>query len=220
MREFDKFAADYRSVHTKSIQNLTEFDSEYFAQYKIDIIKNELKTAPQTILDFGCGDGLGCELLSRAFPGAQITGIDVSAQCINEAKARNLANCEFLYGNIDILDTSFDLIFSAGVFHHIDRTSRKSILSQLIKLCKKDIYIFEHNPFNPVTQKVVKECVFDEDADLVLPGDFVKMAKPYKPQINYTLFVPRYKILRPFFALEKFLKKLPLGAQYYVRVPI
>ena len=31
------------------------------------------------------------------------------------------------------------------------------------------LIIFEHNPLNPITRKIVKECEYDEDAILLTP---------------------------------------------------
>jgi SAM-dependent methyltransferase len=52
-----------------------------------------------SILDVGCGDGKVCAELRRAFPGARITGIDISTRAI--ALARELVpGCEFVCGNV------------------------------------------------------------------------------------------------------------------------
>ena len=75
--------------------------------------------------------------------------------------------------------------------------------------------IWEHNPINPITQKIVKECVFDKDAVLVQSKELKKhlnAASLAKVRILYTTFFP--KILSYLNTFDSFLGWLPLGGQY------
>ena len=75
--------------------------------------------------------------------------------------------------------------------------------------------IWEHNPINPFTQKIVKECIFDKDAVLIHSKKIkqhLKNAKLAKVQIRYTTFFP--KILSGLNIFDSFLGWLPLGGQY------
>ena len=75
--------------------------------------------------------------------------------------------------------------------------------------------IWEHNPINPFTQKIVKECVFDKDAVLISSKELkqhLKAASFKKVQIIYTTFFPG--ILSCFNVFDSFLGWLPLGGQY------
>jgi hypothetical protein len=77
--------------------------------------------------------------------------------------------------------------------------------------------VFEHNPANPITRRVVEQCPFDEDAVLLYPAE----VKRYLTHVNlrllrhdYIVFMPRALAwLRP---LEPALAWLPAGAQYAV----
>jgi len=37
--EFDRFAENYREIHTKNIQGISGVDSDYFGRYKVEIVK-------------------------------------------------------------------------------------------------------------------------------------------------------------------------------------
>ena len=222
--DFDSFAEDYRNILQGSIKNLSEYDVEHFAEYKIKALKEKLNFSPKNILDFGCGDGISCELFREHFPDATITGVDISSESIKIAKDREIKNSSFEIYNGDELafkDNSFDLIFAACVFHHIQDSDRKKCASEIFRVLKEEgkVFVFEHNPINPLTRKVVKDCAFDKDAKLIFPKDLSRIFQESgfkKISTNYTLFVPRYKFFNKLFALEKYLNKLPIGAQYYL----
>lgn len=57
--------------------------------------------AGQTVLDFGCGVGdLAAALVSR---GAKVIGIEMNEELLAAARSRNLANAEFLVGDLRAL---------------------------------------------------------------------------------------------------------------------
>ena len=111
----------------------------------------------------------------------------------------------------------YDLIFSSGVFHHIPHQEHGSIINHLSRLLNQNgkIVIWEHNPINPITLKIVKECPFDKDAVLIRSNKLrqhLEAASLEKVQIIYTTFFP--KILSRLNAFDSFLSWLPLGGQY------
>jgi len=69
------------------------------------------------IIDLGCGTGYHCSHLQRHFPGAQLTGIDLSAAMLTYAAQRHIsqAQCSWICGDAEDLpldDQSQQLIFS------------------------------------------------------------------------------------------------------------
>ena len=222
--EFDKFAEEYLAMHATNVA-ITGEDPEYFARYKIDEIVRLYRArglaAPQRILDFGCGIGGSIPHLKAAFPNAEIIGVDVSERSLDIARGRfaDLANFQ-LYGGGEILlpPESFDLIFSACVFHHIEGEEHVQILQQLRRLVAPNgaLVIFEHNPVNPVTRYIVATCPFDENAVLIPSGAFAKAQRDAgfsRVEVAYTGFFPgSLRKLRP---LEPLLRAVPVGAQYY-----
>ena len=80
------------------------------------------------------------------------------------------------------------------------------------------LFVFEHNPFNPLTVRVVNTCPFDANAHLIR-GSLMKRrllgAGFASAKIRYRVFFPHFlRWLRP---LEGALAWLPLGGQYYAR---
>lgn len=223
-QEFDAFANDYRDILKNNLKSFSAFKSEYFAEYKIQALKDSLNFSPKNILDFGCGDGISCEFFNKYFPESTISGIDVSSESIKIAQNKKIPSSSFLLYDGDKLpfeDNSFDLIFASGVFHHIEKQKHHNIAKEINRVLNKNgkLFIFEHNPINPFTKKVVKDCVFDKNAELLLAKSFKKTFQESNFQdikINYTLFFPRYNLFKNFFSLEKYLTKCPLGAQYYL----
>jgi SAM-dependent methyltransferase len=77
--------------------------------------------------------------------------------------------------------------------------------------------IFEHNPINPLTRRVVSNCVFDEDAVLLRrrrARDLLRQVGLAPCEDRYIAFLPfGGKVVVP---IEAALRRVPLGAQYYV----
>lgn len=222
--EFDSFADEYIAMHGENTK-LTGEDPEYFARQKIEIISSrwfaEHRKGPARILDFGTGIGNSLPHLRRAFPEAALTGLDVSTKSLAVAERRfpGIAKLVSYDGEVIPLPSrSFDLIFSACVFHHIDADAHVPLLSQLRGLLGRGgwLTVFEHNPYNPVTRHIVNTCAFDENAVLIRAPEFRRRQQAAglrKVEIAYTSFFPRALArLRP---LERRLTRVPLGAQYY-----
>lgn len=80
------------------------------------------------------------------------------------------------------------------------------------------LIVFEHNTYNPVTRKIVNNCVFDSDAVLVNQRAFGKQLRRngfLKTKKRYTIFFPRKKAFKWLLPLEKHLSWCMLGGQYY-----
>lgn len=214
--DFDQYTSNYNAL----LQQQTSFFSPseaYFAQYKVDIVRKMLDVPVRRLLEFGCGIGRNISFLQQAFPEALITGFDISAASLEIARQEN-AGVEF-FSDIDALDGNYDLIFVAGVFHHIAVDSRAAATAKLLSLMAPggNLFVFEHNPFNPVTRRIVNNCPYDADAVLLRPAELrrtLATAAFSVQQSRYCLFVPpRLSLLAP---LENWLGWMPLGGQYWV----
>jgi ubiquinone/menaquinone biosynthesis C-methylase UbiE len=222
---FDGFAKDYRQTHDRSLE-MSGADSDYFSEYKIvELRRYEDPTQELQMLDFGCGDGHSSVYIRKHFPKAIIKGIDVSAESINIANEKGIDAAEFQTfdgSKIPFGDETFDVIFTSMVFHHIDHGLHAGVLNEIHRVLKPGgrFYNFEHNPFNPLTRKVVRDCPFDEDAVLLRPSYNKRITRSCglkDVKLSYTLFMPRHKLFRPFLSMEKLLSWCPIGAQYYVK---
>ena len=73
------------------------------------------------LLDAGCGNGYGLELLAHAFQPRRLVGFDLMPEQIERAKKRGLA-AEIALGDITAIahpDASFDGVFVFGILHHV-----------------------------------------------------------------------------------------------------
>ena len=77
---------------------------------------------PETgeILDFGCGNGEFTGVLKKALPKWTVTGGDISAVAVSNAKKRH-PDCHFLLlSDLHSIDKKFDFLFSHHVLEHVD----------------------------------------------------------------------------------------------------
>jgi len=218
--EFDQYAEQYDRLLNETIPEGLNEDG-YFAEYKIALMAARLgQNKPKRILDFGCGAGRSLPYLEQYFPDAELWGYDVSPASL-EVAAQRVPRAK-LFSDWSILaDTHFDAIVAANVFHHIPPEQRQPALS----LCRQvlaehgQMFLFEHNPFNPATRWIFERCPFDADAEMFSLKTARVMAKQAgfsSEQHGYTLFFPRpLAFLR---GLEPLLRYVPLGAQYYVQM--
>lgn len=224
-QNFDDFSNDYRKIHDRNLK-ISGKNSDYFSEYKVvEVRKKETEKKDLQILDFGCGDGTTSEYFTRYFPKASIYGIDVSEKSIEVAKNKKILNCHLTHFDghkIPFGDNRFDIIFIACVLHHIDRKFHEKIIKECRRVMKVGgrLYVFEHNPFNPFTRLLVRDCAFDKDVILLTTGYIKSLAKNVgfrRVRIFFTLFLPRFSIFLPFLGLEKFINRIPLGGQYCMR---
>jgi ubiquinone/menaquinone biosynthesis C-methylase UbiE len=73
------------------------------------------------ILEAGCGNGHGLELLARELRPSRLVGFDLMPEQIERARRRGV-DAEIAIGDITAIahpDTSFDAVFVFGILHHV-----------------------------------------------------------------------------------------------------
>lgn len=218
MEDFDRLAHNYKAVLDKSLEVGGE-KGEYFAHYKADYLKRYLGPGfSGKILDYGCGIGLLSELLIQYFPQATVDGYDVSAASIDHVPG-HLKKQGVFTSLMDHLAGGYDLAVIVNVLHHIEPHERAGAIQKLKNLVKPGgvIIIFEHNPFNPLTRKVVNESPIDKGVVLLPCWEvlrYLKQARFAALKLKFILFFP--KLLAALRWAEPHLSWLPIGAQYVV----
>jgi SAM-dependent methyltransferase len=214
----------YADVYEKTLEEDLKFfgeENSYFAEYKIKLVKDLLNSSPINILEYGCGIGRNVRFFKQYFPDANVEACDISDKSLEIAKKENpnvkfhLINDKFINENTG----KYDLIFVSCVFHHIEPSLRNEAITNISKLLKNkgSLFIFEHNPYNPVTLKIVKDCVWDADAILLKPKEtkeLISYAGLKLVKMEYTLFFPAF--LKSLRFMENYLKFIPMGGQYFV----
>ena len=224
--EFDKFADEYDAMHSASIAVYGE-GTEYFAEYKIEDIAREyehhggMASATPRILDFGSGNGGSVPHVQKYFPNARLTCLDVSRRSLEIAQRRFPSLAQYVHfdgTHIPFPAEHFEIAYTACVFHHIDHAEHVALLRELHRVLRPGgtLFVFEHNPYNPLTVWIVKSCPFDEHARLIRGGVMMQRLTAAgfpNTSIRYRVFFPHaFRLLRP---LERALAWLPLGGQYY-----
>jgi SAM-dependent methyltransferase len=219
-KEFDQFSQNYKDLLDDSLK-VTGFDTHYFAAAKIKTLANlfpDLCHRPIHFLDYGCGTGVLHNPVGQFFPQAAYAGTDLSDKMIKEARTQtNGSDVFFEMDSKQWKQRTYDIIFASNVFHHIPGKQHQKILQELKGLLTPDgkIIVWEHNPLNPYTQKIVKDCAFDKDAVLISPGKMKRQFRNVgfsKLRVVFTTFFPQS--LKLFVPLEPWLGWCPLGGQY------
>jgi SAM-dependent methyltransferase len=230
MAEFDEYKESYEA----DIERLTKFSGKthgFFVQVKADYLADILKreiTTPGGIrlLDVGCGHGMIHPMLRSSGLPLQITGIDVAAEVIDLARPANPdVRYDVYAGEVLPYETgAFDAAVTITVMHHVPPAQWSRFLAEMKRVVRPGgvVVVFEHNPYNPFTAKIVRACPIDKDAVLLPSRHLSRLMQDSgldAVETRFILFTPFDS--PPFRAFDRFLGWLPLGAQYYAkgRVP-
>src|SRR5258708_21666566 len=114
---------DLKQTFRKIPQIYDEARPGYPAEIYVDTLEMLAERGPLRILEVGCGTGKGTEVF--ADQGHSLLAIDISAELIDIARQRlkqsdsiKFQVCAF--EQLDLPESSFDLIFSAQAFHWVD----------------------------------------------------------------------------------------------------
>jgi len=198
--------------------------TEDFARQKVTLMLDATRrllgdTKQLSALDVGCGTGVA-EPFLKPHMGRVVAG-DVSPLMVEEARKR-CPGVEFVplgEGRLPFEDNTFDVQFCYCVYHHVSPRDRRAFVAELARVVRPGglVFVFEHNPYNPVTVHIVKHCPLDRDAVLLRAAetrDLLRGAGLSVEEQKYYIFFPKFLgFLR---ILEPWLAWLPLGGQYYV----
>jgi SAM-dependent methyltransferase len=219
---FDRYSDSYRDAVEGSI-SFCGADLDFFTRVKAERLLelSELAGPPTELsfLDVGCGIGETDRLLAGRV--AALSGVDISPGMVERARERNPWADYRTYGEGDPLplgDASHDVCFAICVFHHVPRSQRRALIEEMKRVCRPGgvLAIFEHNPWNPLTRRAVRDCEFDADAELLTRRETTRLLADagLAPRGRYIEFFTREgRLLR---RVEAGLGWLPLGAQYVV----
>jgi len=222
---FDRHADDYGEMVNRAITASGE-TVDFFAELRAELVRCARgDRPPAALLDFGCGTGRSTRALAEAFPAARLTGFDPSSRCIEAARHLVASAGERVRFVADagsalpFASGAFDLVFTSCVFHHIAPRERPRWLAEIRRVLADGgaFFFFEHNPYNPLTTRMVRTCPVDRDATLLRPGEAAAMLRAAGFDVarsRFYFFFPH--VLRALRRLDPHLAWLPLGAQYYM----
>ena len=220
--EFDAYSGDYDDRVNRAL-SFTGTSVDFFTRVKVDYLVDFMTEhgggrSTAAVLDVGCGTGNSHSLLAPHV--ARLCAIDISASSIEIARARNPQVEYATYDGVHVPhpDATFHFAVAVCVFHHVPLEQRPALVSDIRRALKPGgfIVIFEHNPLNPLTMRVVNRCEFDHDAILLRSTTceaLIKDGRFDRVETRFILNVPPFnRVLR---AIDARLSKLPIGAQYY-----
>ena len=168
--EFDRYAGQYEQLINEPTREWFA-GVDFFHRRKMDVLLELLASrdrSPKQIqwLDFGCGKG-DLIRLGRDHFGSS-SGCDVSAEMIAACQGLEV-RIQSDPGKVPFPDCSMDLVTAVCVYHHVPVEERATLTSEIARVLKPGGWfaIIEHNPYNPVTQLVVKRSPVDENAILL-----------------------------------------------------
>jgi ubiquinone/menaquinone biosynthesis C-methylase UbiE len=171
------------------------------------------------VLDVGCGIGLIDHDLERSV--GALCGVDTSLRSLELAIARAPETHFVRYDGtrLPVADSSFDAVFASCVLHHIPPAVRQGFVTEMLRPLQPNgaVLIIEHNPFNPVTRRIIARCAFDADAVLLRCSETMRLIRSAGADIagrRYIGFSPLRSTLIE--QAEHAIGWLPIGAQYCV----
>jgi SAM-dependent methyltransferase len=213
--KFDQYANEYERLHAENVAISGE-ETDYFAYYKVECLERKGVASSAKILDFGCGIGNVTSKLSERF--TDLTGYEPSPVSAEKARAR--APRATIHQEIEAVpDARFDVAVLSCVLHHVQPPDRAGVMQQVLNKLRPGgrLFVFEHNPLNPVTRRAVSTCAFDDDAVLLWPWEAKQLLRDSgfgDVELDYIVFFPKpLSFLR---GLEPKLGWLPAGAQQLV----
>jgi ubiquinone/menaquinone biosynthesis C-methylase UbiE len=227
--EFDRHAASYDGGLDNPIKRLMGNSPDQFIAVKARWLlrrEKELRSGGLSLLDYGCGAGDLMRVLAGLGARAAFSGCDVSTGMLAEAARRwpgDLGAAPSLVAQdgarTPFADGQFDIATVSAVLHHVPIAERPAVYTELGRVLKPGgrLYVFEHNPRNPLVRHVIARTPIDENAILLdaneVQAGLLDSAR-YEVETDYLMFMPPgIKFLRSF---DRALAWLPLGAQYAV----
>ena len=142
---FDEFGPD--CVEALDLINRGQYEQR-FADYWLKALPQarERLEAGGRALDVGCGSGRVCIALAKAFPAAEIVGIDPDAESVRRAKAAGAKNIQFLVQTTSAVKrgTGFDLVTLCDALH--DLAAPLAVLREIRALLKPEGTLFIIEP--------------------------------------------------------------------------
>jgi SAM-dependent methyltransferase len=123
--------------------------------------------AGDRVLDVGCGKGFLLYEFTRAVPGIEVVGLDISKYALSHSKEE--VKAFLVEGNAASLpypDSSFDLVVSINTLHNLQLPELEKALKEIERVGRKDKYILmdgyrnEQEKVNLLYWQLTCECFF------------------------------------------------------------
>ncbi|HEY9860280.1 MAG TPA: class I SAM-dependent methyltransferase [Candidatus Obscuribacterales bacterium] len=131
-------------------------------QSYLDVLKSQIPTQPQDILDLGCSVGMSTFALQDTYPQAKITGLDLSPYFLAVAHYRSQqhnAQINWVHATAEatgLPEASFDLVSTFLMCHELPQSATMEIFREARRLLRPGGYlaIMDMNPKSEVYAKM------------------------------------------------------------------
>jgi trans-aconitate methyltransferase len=152
----------------------------------------------ESILDLGCGDGALTERLVAA--GANVVGVDSSADMVRAAKDRGL-DARVVDGYTLEFDSEFDAVFSNAAMHWMKRDPDAVVAGAYRALKPGGRFVAEMGGHGCVAAITVALCATLQEGGLSNPADLIPWYFPtpdeYQARLEAAGFRVEYMVLIP-----------------------
>ncbi len=197
---------------------------DHFTKVKADLLLQEARKfffdlSEIRALDVGCGIGNFHPYFKDKFK--SLAAVDISAAALEQAR-RGHEWVEYkLYDGcmLPYPDNCFRLVFTINVMHHVSPGLRPQLLAQAARVLRQDgmFIVFQQNPFNILTRRVVSNCEFDKGVHLIRRKAMKNLLEEAGLRIIKSptiLTIPHlFPVMR---GLDLILGRLPFGTQYFM----
>jgi SAM-dependent methyltransferase len=131
-------ATAYEGIHGRT-EHETAIDLSVHFMRSLDV---------RSVLDTGCGTGLGMLSLAKALPAARVHGNDPSAELLEIARQHGVAEDALDCVGSEQLpysDGSFDAVIETGVLHHLP--SPENVLTEMMRVARRAVFLSDDNIF-------------------------------------------------------------------------
>ena len=96
------------------------------------------------LLDFGCGTATLTIMAKKAFPEANVTGVDIDREILDKATNKieeeklNIFLLDYDGNHLPFQPNAFNRVLSCLVFHHLDTDTKRNMLAELFRVMDKD----------------------------------------------------------------------------------
>jgi ubiquinone/menaquinone biosynthesis C-methylase UbiE len=218
--EFDRYKESYDDAVNRAIA-FSGQKAASFTRAKADDLLRRIAShfgslRQPSLLDVGCGIGNYHPYLT---PVGSVSGVDVSGACIAKAQERNPTVSYKVYGgdHLPYEDQQFDVTFCVCVLHHVPPERWPQFTGEMRRVTRAGglVVIYEHNPKNLLTRKVVRDCEFDRDAVLLTMAETRQLLTNAGCSDVATSSILTLPPIGGFVEkLDGLFAKLPFGSQY------
>jgi SAM-dependent methyltransferase len=218
---FDAVAADYEAALDDPWRRRFAGSDAFFIHQKCRAMLRRVARdgdapARPSALDVGCGKGPAVAFLGRHW---RTFGTDVSHEMLKRSDGGLRLAVQEPFA-LPFADDTFDVVFAFCVYHHVPADDHVRHAREMLRVARPGgrMFVFEHNPYNPVTRVVFGRAAVDRGCTMIAPAALrrtLDAAGLVDLETEYVLFLPQVVAERAA-AAEAALRRLPIGGQYGV----